>query len=120
MISAFSADRASSWAFTTTLRARGVKRLKPSSGSISPDPLGTNRFWAACFVTPMRLPMSVHDAPERRAWSTKWPMRWSATSSRCSAASTASWSCSRASEWTEVMALMRSSRRTFVGGMRPP
>ncbi len=39
--------------------------------------------------------MSVHDAPDRRAWSTKWPMRWSATSSRCSAASTASWSWSR-------------------------
>ena len=37
--------------------------------------LGTNRFWAACLVTPMHLPMSVHEAPERRAWSTKWPIR---------------------------------------------
>jgi len=28
---------------------------------------GTNRFWAAGFVTPMLLPMSVQEAPERRA-----------------------------------------------------
>ena len=29
------------------------------------------RFCAACLVTPMLLPMSVQEAPERRAWSTK-------------------------------------------------
>jgi hypothetical protein len=45
--------------------------------------LGTNRFWAACFVTPMLAPISVQDAPDRRAWSTKCPIRWSATSPRC-------------------------------------
>jgi hypothetical protein len=28
----------------------------------------------------MLRPMSVQEAPERRAWSTKWPIRWSATS----------------------------------------
>ena len=51
---------------------------------------GTNRFCAACLVTPMHLPISVHDAPDLRAWSTKWPIRWSAISPRVSAASTAS------------------------------
>jgi hypothetical protein len=70
------------WAAITTLRARGVYRLKPWSGLRSADSLGTNRFCAACRVTPMLLPMSVQEAPERRAWSTKWPIRWSATSPR--------------------------------------
>ena len=27
--------------------------------------MGTNRFCAACLVTPMHLPISVHDAPDR-------------------------------------------------------
>ena len=36
--------------------------------------MGTKRFWAACLVTPMLRPMSVHEAPDRRAWSTKWPI----------------------------------------------
>ena len=34
--------------------------------------------------------ISVQEAPERRAWSTKWPIKWSATSPRWSAAITAS------------------------------
>ncbi|ELP62079.1 hypothetical protein STRTUCAR8_02981, partial [Streptomyces turgidiscabies Car8] len=67
---------------TTTFLARGVKRLKPWLGSRSDSPFGTNRFCAACRVTPMLLPMSVQEAPERRAWSTKCPIRWSATSPR--------------------------------------
>ena len=45
-------------------------------------PLGRNRLRAACLVTPIARPMSVHEAPDRRAWSTKCPMRWSATSPR--------------------------------------
>ena len=65
-ISALPAVRASFWADTTALRARGVNRRKSCGGS-----LGTNRFWTACLVTPMLRPMSVHDAPARRARSTK-------------------------------------------------
>ena len=38
-------------------------------------PLATKRCWAACLLTPMLRPISDQDAPERRAWSTKWPMR---------------------------------------------
>ena len=68
-----------------------VKRPKPCSGSrVVGSARGTNRFWAACLVTPMLLPMWVQDAPERRAWSTKCPIKWSATSPRCSPARTAS------------------------------
>ncbi len=81
-----------------------------------PRALGTKRFWAACLVTPMLLPMSVHEAPERRAWSTKWPMRWSATSPRWSAASTASVSCSRASVWTDLDGV-DEGRRANVDGL---
>jgi len=33
-----------------------------------------NRFRAACPVTPMLLPIPAQDAPERRAWPTKWPI----------------------------------------------
>lgn len=95
----------------------GVKRLKPSLGSRSPLPLGTNRFWAACLVTPSPVPISVQEAPERRAWSTKWPMRWSATSPRCSATTTAPESRSRGSVWLLLMASMRSSRRADCGGL---
>ena len=52
---------------TTTLRARGVKRVKSwGAGSF-----GTNRFCTACLLTPMLRPMSVHEAPARRARSTK-------------------------------------------------
>ena len=114
--SALPAARASLWAATTTLRARAVNRPKPCAGRASrlALALGTNRFCAACLVTPMLRPMSVHDAPERRAWSTKCPIRWSATSPRCSAASTASDSCSRRRSWTFLMASIRSSSR--IGG----
>ena len=83
-------------------------------------PWATNRFWAACLVTPMLRPISVQEAPERRAWSTKWPIRWSATSPRWSAASTASVSWSRASRVGFLMASMRSSRRTRSVVMRQP
>jgi len=38
-----------------------------SSSVPSPEPFGVKRFCAACMETPMLLPMSVHDAPERRA-----------------------------------------------------
>lgn len=77
------AGLAASWAAITTLRARSVYRLKPPwLGSSSADSFGTNRFCAVCRVTPMLRPMSVQDAPERRARSTKWPIRWSATSPR--------------------------------------
>ena len=78
LISALPASWALFWAPTTTLRARGVNRPKPAFGIEGVGVvgvLGTNRFCAACLVTPMHLPISVHDAPERRAWSTKWPMR---------------------------------------------
>ena len=52
------AARASFCDDTTTLRARGVKRVKSCAGSF-----GTNRFCTACLLTPMLRPMSVHDAP---------------------------------------------------------
>ncbi len=81
---ALPAPRASVWAATTARRARGVNREKPpldSSCELSVS-RGTNRFCTACLVTPMLRPISVHEAPDRRAWSTKWPMRWSATSPR--------------------------------------
>ena len=42
-------------------------------------------------------PMSVHDAPVLRAWSTKWPIRWSASSSRCSDIRTA------ADTWSSIV-----------------
>ena len=68
MISLLAASCAAFWAATTALRARGVKRPKPWSGSsVVASARGTNRFWAACLVTPMLLPMSVQDAPDRRA-----------------------------------------------------
>ncbi len=118
VISALPTAVASFWEAMTTLRARGVKRLNPAFGSLfsASGSLGTNRFCAACRVTPMLRPMSVQEAPERRAWSTKWPMRWSATSPRWSAAMTAPESCSRASGWTFLMASMSSSRRTGTVG----
>ena len=84
-ISACPAERASSCDAITTLRARGVNRPKPAFGSsaaVSVEPFATKRFWAACLVTPMLRPMSVQEAPERRAWSTKCPIRWSAISPR--------------------------------------
>jgi hypothetical protein len=62
------AAAASFCAVTTALRAASVKRPKSSWAAGS---LATNRFCAACLVTPMLRPISVHDAPERRAWSTK-------------------------------------------------
>src|SRR5690348_10470807 len=71
--SALRAATASLWAAITTFRARGVNRLKSWLAPASPPSLGTNRFCAACRVTPMLLPMSVQEAPERRAWSTEWP-----------------------------------------------
>ena len=37
--------------------------------------LASDAVRAACLVTPMAPPISVQEAPERRAWSTKWPMR---------------------------------------------
>ena len=121
-ISALLALRASSCEAVTTCRARLVKRLNPWLGSrsfASPGSLATKRFCAACLLTPMLRPMSVQDAPERRAWSTKWPIRWSATSPRWSAAMTASESWSSASVWTFLMASIKSSSRTgFV--MRQP
>ena len=43
-------------------------------------PRGTNRCWAACLLTPMLVPIWLQDAPERRAWSTKWPISESAWS----------------------------------------
>lgn len=91
---------ASFCAAITTFLARSVKRLNPWLGSrsdSSPGSLATNRFCAACRVTPMLLPMSDQEAPERRAWSTKCPIRWSATSPRWSAAMTASESWSSVS-----------------------
>src|ERR1700756_1870330 len=60
-------------------------------------------------------------APDRRAWSKKWPMRWSESSPRRSATSTASDSCSRTSVWAFLIASIKSSRRTgvsIVGPMR--
>ncbi|CAM5527806.1 hypothetical protein SFUMM280S_02999 [Streptomyces fumanus] len=59
MPSALCAALASLCAAITTLRARGVKRLKPCSASRSVVSLGTKRFWAACRVTPILLPISV-------------------------------------------------------------
>ena len=56
------------WAATTALRARGVKRSKPPFGSsVVVSARNTKRFWAACLVTPMLLPISVQEAPDRRA-----------------------------------------------------
>ena len=49
--------RAPSCAATTTLRAFAVKRANMFRSS-----LGTNRCWAACFVTPRHAPISVHEA----------------------------------------------------------
>ena len=83
-ISSLPAARASFCAAITTFLAGTVNRPNPWLGSrsdVSP-PFGTKRFCAACLLTPMLLPMSVQDAPERLAWSTKWPIRWSATSPR--------------------------------------
>ena len=111
------AARASFIEAITTFLARGVNLANPALGSsaaASPAALGTNRFCAACLVTPMLRPISDQDAPERLAWSTKWPIRWSATSPRWSAAMTASESWSRASECALLMAVIRSSSRTVV------
>ena len=73
--------------------------------------LGTNRFWTACLVTPMLRPMSVHDAPARRARSTKWPTRWSPVSSRASATIAAPATRSSGSAWACSTPEMRSSSR---------
>ncbi|AMC74125.1 Uncharacterised protein [Mycobacterium tuberculosis] len=68
MISLLAAPCAAFWAATTALRARGVKRLKPwFESSVVASARGTNRFCAACLVTPMLLPISDQEAPERRA-----------------------------------------------------
>ena len=76
----------------------------------------TNRFWAACLLTPMLRPISAHEAPERRAWSTKCPMRESATSPRCSANRMAPDSWSSGAACGAAIALIRSSRRTVAEG----
>ena len=81
----------------TACRARSVNRengcaRKASASSVCQSvsvALGTKRFCAACLVTPMDWPISVQDAPVLRAWSTKWPIRWSASSPRCSEIRTA-------------------------------
>ena len=105
-ISALPAARASFCAATTMLRARGVNRVKSCAGSFA-----TNRFWTACLVTPMLRPMSVHDAPARRARSTKWPTRWSAVSPRASPTMTAPATRSSGSACACSTPAMRSSRR---------
>ena len=50
-----------------TLAARGVNRDKSGLSGAAP----TKRFCAACLETPIAEPIWLHDAPERRAWSTK-------------------------------------------------
>ena len=79
----------------------------------------TNRFCAACFVTPHALAdLLDHDAPARRAWSTKWPISESATSPRCSASTIARLRRSRGASEALATAPIRSSRRTLaVGGV---
>src|ERR1700754_522556 len=61
-----------SWRAAMTARlARSVNRENltgsggkaPESRSPKSEALGTNRFCAACLVTPMDWPISVHDAP---------------------------------------------------------
>ena len=71
-------------------RARRVSVSTPCrrSGAVANAPVVARARRAAglaCLVTPMLSPISVQDAPERRAWSTKCPIRWSATSLKCSA-----------------------------------
>ena len=41
-------------------------------------PPGDRRCWAACLLTPIAAPIWLHGSPDRRAWSTKWPIRLSA------------------------------------------
>ncbi len=65
--------------------AGGRRTAEARLGSGRRRPLATNRFCTACLVTPMLRPISDQDAPERRAWSTKCPISWSATSPRWSA-----------------------------------
>ncbi len=73
--------RARSSAAASTLRARWVNREKsPKVAGILTGPRGTKRCWAACLVTPILAPIWLQDAPERRAWSTKWPISESASS----------------------------------------
>ena len=80
-ITATSAARARSSAAASTSRARWVNREKsPKPASILTGPRGTNRCCAACLLTPMLAPIWLQDAPERRAWSTKWPISESAWS----------------------------------------
>ena len=113
-----------SWAPATAARARSVNRDQLPSSGTSAELRGTNRFCAACLVTPMLRPISVQDAPARRAWSTKCPTRWSALSVSCSATSTASerWVSGSPSGCAARTAAMRSSRRTGEAGsvMRQP
>ena len=98
--SSLPAALASSCAADDDVPARGGEAGEALAGvEAGGSPLATNRFWAACLVTPMLRPISVHEAPERRAWSTKWPIRWSATSPRCSAGEHGAGSWSRASVW---------------------
>ncbi|CPZ64006.1 Uncharacterised protein [Mycobacteroides abscessus subsp. abscessus] len=68
---------------TTDRLARSVKRE-----NIRTD--GTKRFCAACLDTPMLEPISLQEAPERRAWSTKCPINASAWSDNRPASSMAS------------------------------
>ena len=93
------APRASSAAAPIECLARGVNLEKgwsrkasvsaacqpvSSGGTDQSAAFGTKRFCAACLVTPIDWPISVQDAPALRAWSTKCPIRWSASSRRCS------------------------------------
>ena len=51
---------------------------------------GTKRFCAACLETPMALPIWLQDRPDRRAWSTKYPISASDCWSSCSETANAS------------------------------
>ena len=76
--------------------ARGeAAEVAEARGPIA-GPLGTKRCCAACLDTPMRAPIWLHDAPDPRAWSTKWPMRASDCSSSRADTATASPRCSSA------------------------
>jgi hypothetical protein len=61
------ASAARACATVRTLLARVVNRLRSWPGPGSRRSLGTKRFWAACLVTPMLLPISAQEIPERRA-----------------------------------------------------
>src|ERR1700730_4076586 len=57
-----------------TRTARSVKRengLAVPEGNRSAALVGTKRFCAACFETPLAPPIWLHGRPDLRAWSTK-------------------------------------------------